>query len=89
MRENEKEREELKASCPKKKKLYFMKKMMSLQCFVWGFYSQTPHYKLPKTTTKNYYKGTKREENQIVTKEVKNSKAATVAGNVNSGRILL
>ena len=59
MRENEKEREELKASCPKN----FINEEDPFT-MSGGFYSQPLIQNTKKTKTKSYYRGTKWEENQ-------------------------
>ena len=81
-RENEKEREVLKAS------RHFINdptksEKIPLQCLVWGFYSQTPFTNYQKKKQNNYYRGTILEEIQKVTKEVKK----LTARNMNSDRL--
>ena len=56
-------------------------KKVSIQCLVWGFYSQTPFTKYQKKQNKYYYNGGKLGRKPKSDKEVKKSKA----GNMNSG----
>ena len=77
MRENEKEREELKAS---HLKTLLMEKIRFLQCFVWGFYSQTPFTNYQNNKTNTITMGANREDKQKVTKIQK------VKSKMNSGR---
>ena len=64
----------------KKPKITIMKKL-SYKVLFGGFYSQTPNTKYQKNQKQKLLQGTKWEENQKGTKEVKKSKA----GQVNSG----
>ena len=74
MRENEKEREELKASYPKtfineEEFFFFFYSVLS-----GAFIAKPPLQNTKKKQNKYYYRGTNWEENQKVTKEVKKSK---------------
>ena len=78
MRENEKEREELKASRRKtfinEQKVSFPKTKTAYNVSCGGFYSQPLIQNTKKTKSKSYYRGKKREESKKGDKKVKKSK---------------
>ena len=71
MRENEKEREELKASYPK---TLLMERRVLVTLLVWGFYSQTPFTKYQKRPKEKSITRDKLGRKKF-TKKVKTSKS--------------
>ena len=72
MRENEKEREELKASRPK---TLLIKKSILITVLVWGFIAKPPLQNTKKTKSKSYYKGQIGKKQKKCNKKVKTSKS--------------